>query len=115
MRRLIPPLLVPLLLLAAAACTPVQWARQDTAPEQLSRDLALCHQDAWREAQTRSLLFMNRSFGATTIVDPQGRTVVVPSSPLGDPFGDAYIDESRLTAFCMRGKGYQLVPLKPQT
>ena len=93
--------LIPLIVLAAAACSPVQWARQDTPPEQLSRDLALCHQDAWREAQFRSLLFMNRD--------------VLPSSAFGSPFGDAYIDESRLTAFCMRGKGYELVPLKPQT
>ena len=112
MRRLM-PLTLPALL-ALAGCTPVQWARQDTAPEQLGRDLALCHQDAWREAQTRSLLFMNRSFGPTTIIDPQGRTVVVPSSPLGDTFGDAYIDESRITAVCMRARGYELVPVKPK-
>ena len=102
-------------LLALASCTPVQWSRQDTTPEQFGRDHALCREEAWREAQTRSLLFMNRGSGATTIVDPQGRTVVVPSSPLGDPFGDAYIDESRLTAVCMRAKGYELVPLKPES
>ncbi|HEY1290523.1 MAG TPA: hypothetical protein VGF58_19500 [Burkholderiales bacterium] len=110
MRRLI--LLLPLAI-AAPACTPVQWARQDTTPEQFGQDHAYCRQEAWREAQTRSLLFMNRSVGATTIVDPQGRTVVVPSSPFGDPFGDAYIEESRLTAVCMRARGYELVPAKP--
>jgi hypothetical protein len=40
---------------------------------------------------------------------------VVPFSAFGGPFGNAYIDESRLTAFCLRAKGYELVPLKPQT
>jgi hypothetical protein len=101
MRRLIPPLFVALLALAAAACTPVQWVRQDTPPEQFSQDHAYCRQEAWREAQFRSLLFMNR--------------YVVPSSAFGTPFGDAYIDESRLTAFCMRAKGYELVPVKPES
>ena len=112
MRRLI--LLFPLAI-AAAACTPVRWARQDTPPEQLGQDLGQCRQDAWREAQWRSQLFMNRSVGATTVVNAHGQTIVVPLSPFGDPFGDARIDESRLTASCMRGRGYQLVPRKPES
>jgi len=104
-----------LLLLATAACTPMQWVRQDTAPEQLGRDLASCRQEAWREAQWRSALFLNRSYGATTVVDPQGRAIVVPFSPFGDPFGDAYIEESRLANLCMRAKGYDLVPIRPES
>jgi hypothetical protein len=112
MRRLI--LLVPLAI-AAAGCTPVQWVRRGTPPEQLGQDLGQCRQDAWREAQWRILLFMNRSVGATTVVNAQGQTIVVPLSPFGDPFGDAYIDESRLTATCMRAKGYELVPAKPES
>ncbi|HJY75526.1 MAG TPA: hypothetical protein VKE95_02790 [Burkholderiales bacterium] len=112
MRRLI--LLFPLAI-AAAACTPVQWARQDTPPEQLGQDLGQCRQDAWREAQWRSQLFMNRTVGATTVVNAQGQTIVVPLSPFGDPFGDAYADESRLTALCMRARGYELVRVKPES
>jgi len=92
---------IPVLLLATAACTPVQWMRNDTPPEQLSQDLGYCRQEAWREAQWHSFVFLNR--------------YVVPYSAFGSPFGDAYIDESRLTAFCMRAKGYELVPLKPET
>ncbi|MFL6564276.1 MAG: hypothetical protein ACJ8G5_05030 [Burkholderiales bacterium] len=107
--------LIPLLLLATTACTPVQWMRHDTPPEQLSHDLAYCRQEAWREAQWRSFLFMNRYYGATTVVDPRGRAIVVPYSPFGDPFGDPYIEESRLAHFCMRAKGYDLVPIKPQS
>ncbi|HEY2396090.1 MAG TPA: hypothetical protein VGH81_08965 [Rudaea sp.] len=100
MRGLI--LLVLLLLMAAVACTPVQWARKDTTPEQFGQDLGYCRQEAWLEAQWRSSLFLNR--------------YVVPFSAFGGgPFGNAYIDESRLTAFCMRAKGYELVPLKPET
>lgn len=103
--------LIPLLLIAAAACTPVQWARPDTPPEQLGQDLAFCHQEAWREAQWRGFLFMNRYYGATTVVDSQGRRIVIPYSPFGDPFGDVHMEESRLAAFCMRAKGYDLVPV----
>ena len=103
------------LVVAAAACAPVQWARQDTPPEQLGQDLGQCRQDAWREAQWRSQLFMNRSVGAATVVDAQGHTTVVPLSPFGDPFGDAYADESRLTALCMRARGYELVRVKPES
>jgi len=106
--------LIPLLLLASAACTPMQWVRHDTPPELLDQDLAYCRQEAWREAQYRSFLFMNRSYGATTVVDPRGRSIVVPYSPFGDPFGDPYIEESRLAHFCMRAKGYDLVPIKPE-
>jgi hypothetical protein len=39
---------------------------------------------------------------------------VVPYSPFG-PFGDAYIEESRLAHFCMRAKGYELAPIKPES
>ena len=107
--------LIPLLALAAAACTPMQWVRHDTPPEQFGQDIAYCRQEAWREAQWRSALFLNRTYGAITVVGAQGRPIVVPYSPFGDPFGDAYIEESRLTAFCMRAKGYELVPIKPES
>ncbi|HEV8110526.1 MAG TPA: hypothetical protein VGP97_23685 [Burkholderiales bacterium] len=93
--------LILLVLIAAAACTPVEWSRKDTTPEQFGQDFRYCRQEAWLEAQWRSSLFLNRQ--------------VVPFSAFGGPFGNAYIDESRLTAFCLRAKGYELVPLKPQT
>lgn len=107
--------LIPLVALATAACTPMQWVRQDTTPEQFSQDLAYCRQEAWREAQWSGAFFLNRSYGATTVVDPRGRPIVVPYSPFGDPFGYPYIEESRLAHFCMRVKGYDLVPIKPES
>lgn len=90
----------------------MQWVRQDSGPDMIERDLAQCRQDAWREAQWRS--FMYRPFGPAYVVDRFGRTRVIPYSPLGDPFGDTFVEESRLTHFCMRAKGYDLVPVEPE-
>lgn len=88
----------------------MQWVRSDTGPELLSQDLSQCRQEAWREAQWRA--FMYRPFGPTYIVDRFGRPHVFSYSPLGDPFGDTFIEESRLAAFCMRAKGYELRPVE---
>lgn len=100
--------LIALVLLALAGCTPMQWVRPDATPEELSQDLARCRQDAWREAQWRSFLY--RPFGSTVVVDQRGRRFIVPYSTFGDPFGDTLFEESRLTNFCMRAKGYELLP-----
>ena len=109
-----PPLrlLVPGLLFLAAGCTPMQWVRQDAGPEQIRQDEALCQREAWREASWRAWFY--RPFGPTLIHDPTGRRFLVwPYSPFGDPFGDRFMEESRLASFCMRAKGYELVPVKP--
>jgi hypothetical protein len=102
-------LVLPLLVLLAAACTPLQWVRQDASPAQLEQDLAQCQQQAWREASWRS--FFYRPLGPTVIHDLHGRRVLVwPYSAFSDPFGDRFFEESRLAQFCMRAKGYELVP-----
>lgn len=103
--------LVPLLLLVAG-CTPLAWTRSGVSAEELRQDVAYCRQEAWREAQWNSFLFLNRYSGAATVVDAQGRRFVVPYAPFGSPFGDRYIDEARLAHFCMRAKGYELVPIE---
>jgi hypothetical protein len=107
--------LTPLLFLLAAGCTPLQWTRPGASPEELRQDVAFCREEAWREAQWRSFFFFNRYYGATTVVDAQGRRIVVPYSPFGDPFGDRFFEESRLAHFCMRAKGYELVPIEPKS
>jgi hypothetical protein len=97
------------LLLAAAGCAPLYWVRADTEPEQLERDMAQCRQQAWREASWRTWLY--RPFGPTVIQDLNGRRFLVwPYGPFSDPFGDRFFEEARLTDFCMRNKGYDLVP-----
>jgi hypothetical protein len=99
------------LALLAAACTPMQWTRQDAGPEQLNQDMAQCRQEAWREAQWRSFLY--RPIAPVMLRDAQGRSFFGwPSSPFGDPFGDRFMEESRLEHFCMRNKGYDLAPVE---
>ena len=103
-------LLAPALLLLAAGCTPMQWVREDANPEQVRQDEAVCRQEAWREASWRAWFY--RPFGPTIIRDRAGRPFVFsPYSPFGDPFGDRFMDEARLASFCMRAKGYELVPV----
>jgi len=102
-------LVLALAVLLAAACTPLQWVRQDASPVQLEQDMAQCQQQAWREASWRS--FYYPALGPTLIHDLRGRRVLVwPYSPFSDPFGERFFEESRLTQFCMRAKGYELVP-----
>lgn len=100
---------LPLVLLLAAGCAPLQWVKQDADPAQLEEDLAQCQQQAWREASWRAWLY--RPLGPVVIQDLQGRRFLVwPHSAFGDPFGDRFFEESRLAHFCMRAKGYELVP-----
>jgi hypothetical protein len=90
----------------------MQWLRPETTAAQLDHDAAQCQQDAWREAQWRA--FMYRPFGHTLLTDARGRRFLWPHPPLGDPFGDQFMEESRLAHFCMRAKGYELVPVEPK-
>lgn len=103
-------LALPVLLLTLAGCTQMQWVRQDASPELLSQDLGQCRQQAWREAQWRS--FMYRPFGSSLAFDRFGRPIFFPYSAFADPFGHTLVEESRLTDFCMRAKGYDLVPVE---
>ena len=98
--------------LFAAGCTPMQWVREDASAEQVRQDEAVCQQQAWREASWRAWFY--RPFGPTMIRDRAGRPFIFwPYSPFGDPFNDRFMDEARLASFCMRAKGYELVPVKP--
>jgi hypothetical protein len=102
--------------LLLAGCTPMQWVKEDAPPAQVSADAAHCQQEAWREAQFRAWAY--RPFAPILLRDPAGRPYVAWNSPLYDPFGDRFMEESRLAQFCMRAKGYRLEaveqPKKPQ-
>jgi len=110
MRRLL------LCLLFLAGCTPMQWTRDGAVPptEALEQDSASCRQQAWREAQYRAWAygpywgpaFMRRdAFGRTFTAWPYGHAPY--------PFyADPAFEEARLADFCMRAKGYELVPVE---
>lgn len=96
-------------LVTLAGCTPMHWVKPDVTAAQLNQDAAQCQQAAWREARWRSFLY--RPIGPTLFHDRYGRRFAGwPYSPFGDPFADEFMEESRLAHFCMRAKGYELVP-----
>jgi hypothetical protein len=97
-------LLLPALL---GACTPMQWVKEDATQAQLETDAAHCQQEAWREASFRGWAF--RPSTPVMVRDASGRPFMVwQHSPFADPFGDRFMEESRLANFCMRAKGYRL-------
>jgi hypothetical protein len=102
------------LLASLAACAPMEWRRADAGPEQASADMRACREQAWREASWASLSYYGAA-GPALFYDPLGRryTGWPYYSPFADPFGDRFFEESRLTTFCMRAKGYELAPVTP--
>ncbi|HEX9433371.1 MAG TPA: hypothetical protein VF936_11365, partial [Burkholderiales bacterium] len=53
----------------------------------------------------------SRGYGPWPYRDPLGRRFIgYPYGAFGDPFGDRDMEEQRLLNFCMRAKGYELVP-----
>jgi hypothetical protein len=102
-----------LVILAAAtlaACTPMAWVKDDTAPEQQNKDLANCQRDAFHEARANTWYY--RPIGPY-MGGGSGRFVISPGAPYYDPFYDPYLEEARLTQFCMKNKGYELKPVEP--
>jgi hypothetical protein len=103
-------LLTPFLVLAAAGCAPMQWVKADAGPQQLQADSVECQQEAWREARFRNWYYS--PVGPFIGRDPFGRaTVIWPSGRYGMGFSDQFLEEGRLAQFCMRAKGWQLVPV----
>ena len=96
-----------------AGCTPMEWVKPDVTPEEREQDSIACQQDAWREAQWRSWYY--RPFPAGPFRDLTGRRFSPgPYGYYGGPYGDPFLEEGRLASFCMRNKGYELVPIEPE-
>jgi hypothetical protein len=93
---------------ALCACSPMAWIKDDSTPEQVAGDLARCQQDAWQEARAANWYY--RPLSPYFVPPGGGRFVVSPGAPYYDPFYDPYMQEARLTQFCMRNKGYELKP-----
>jgi hypothetical protein len=106
-------MLLPVAVLALSACTPMQWMRDGAVPatDALEQDASTCRQQAWREAQYRAWSY--RPLGPIMMRNGSGRSFVGwPYGPYSYPFGNPFFDEARLTDFCMRAKGYELVPVE---
>jgi hypothetical protein len=88
------------------ACTPMQWVKEGAALDEFDRDIVQCRQQAWREARMRSSFY--RPMTPMVSRDAQGRPFVLYAPSHQDPFGDPFLEESRLTQFCMHAKGYRL-------
>jgi len=105
------PAIIAALAAVLAGCTPMQWVKRGGAtPEQFDQDRAQCRQQAWGEAQWR--MWLARPLGPIPARDRFGRAFPFwPSyGPYADPFFDPYMEELRLTNFCLQAKGYELVP-----
>jgi hypothetical protein len=101
-----------LISLALTGCAPMQWVKADADSAQADADLKNCQDQAWREANWHSLYYFG-AVGPMVYNDSLGRRFLVwPYGPFADPFGERFMEESRLSNFCMRAKGYELEPLK---
>jgi hypothetical protein len=109
------PFLFALAALTLGGCTPLQWVRDGAVPptEVVEKDSADCRQEAWRESQYRYWGYSG-PFIPVFRRDPFNRGFVgYPYyGPWSYPFYDPLFEESRLADFCMRSKGYQLVPVE---
>jgi len=103
-------------LVVLAGCTPMQWTRDGAVPaaEVLEKDSASCRQEAWREAQYRAWAYRPYWGPPFARRDAFGRGFVAwPYAAYPSPFyGDPVFEETRLADFCMRAKGYELVPVE---
>jgi hypothetical protein len=106
-------LAVLLLALSLAACTPMQWQKQDMTADQLRADEEECRQRAWREADLHAWQYQSM-WGPAFARDPYGRGVMVWPNSAMDPYGYQMLEENRLTQLCMEAKGYMLVPVPKQ-
>jgi hypothetical protein len=89
----------------------MQWVKSDATPQRFSQDSIECQQEAWREARLRAWHYS--ALGPYPSRDRFGRPAFAwPYSPWGDPCGDTFLEEGRLASFCMRSKGYELVPVE---
>jgi hypothetical protein len=109
MQRLRPAVWLAAASLALSGCVAMEWTRSDATPEQLRADMRACREQAWRETSWSALGYGTMGPPAV-FADPFGRRYLgwPYYSPFVDPFGDRFMEESRLTNFCMRAKGYEL-------
>ena len=105
MRRVVPFLLM----LAVSACgTPMRWDKPGATDQMVQTDMSACRQAAQIEAD-RYYPYYPWGWGGWG----WGRRSGLMWQMRADD--ERFFAESRLTAFCMRTKGYEQVPIQPQT
>jgi hypothetical protein len=103
MRRVVPFLLM----LAVSACgTPMRWDRPGATDQMVQADMSACRGAAQIEANRYFYPWGWSGWG-------WGHRSSLMWQMRAD--NDRFLTESRLTAFCMRTKGYEQVPMQPQT
>ena len=85
-------------ILGLSACAGVRWQKSDGNDTALAQDLAACR----RQAQNKAGI--TGSLGPSTPMDPRF------GGPSGPSQADLMMQESQALGFCMRDKGYALVP-----
>jgi hypothetical protein len=99
------------LALALAACTSMQWAKPDAAPEQVSRDGLECDQRARREASAAE--WLHPPVPPVYARDEKGRGPFIwPTGSAVDPYAGEVADQNRIVRLCMESKGYTLAPAR---
>ena len=97
-----------ILAMLLAGCAQGQWAKKDTAQEQVQADLKACEDAAYKEAN--AIPYPYPTMGPVILQDSTGRMFnVYPVGPFADPHGERFMREGRLARECMRKKGYELV------
>jgi hypothetical protein len=99
--------LIPVAVLALAACAAKHWSKEGANPEQLGADEKACQVEAYKEVrqqQSKSVSTMGPA-----VVGPTSRRSTSPSGPFADQRGTQLADEDHLVAECMRAKGYEKV------
>ena len=92
-----------------AACAPVRWEHPALGAAQSEADLEDCRRQAWIEAQ-REAFFYYRPYPYR---GRDGRFYWRYYDPYWYGAGDRFFRETQLRDFCMRSKGYNLVPVEP--
>jgi hypothetical protein len=92
-----------------AGCTPMQWQHAVSGTPPSQADLSYCEQSAYYEAQRQA--FLNDFMWPRFAYDRNG---LVRPLPFGTyPYRDRFFLERDLFDYCMRAKGYRLVPVRP--
>lgn len=97
-----------LLPIALSACgPPMRWEHPRLSDSDARVEVTDCSRQAWSEAQQRA--WMNRWTSPSYVRGRDGRLYAVdPWRRSG--FNDTWFEEMRLRDFCLRNKGFRLVP-----